>query len=250
MTMVVSSPARLRFVPDRLQKFDAGLEIGLALLQPIAHGTQPAQVRQALVHAGEIGHRRRLVGDGAAQGRAHRIGQGSSTWPRMRQPGQQPTTEAAQSGARLRPPSSGNRAAWRDSHHLHASCAPGGSSTDPPLRPSPPWWPRHRGGAGIPPGPLSGSCRRWSRGAAHRSAPSRQTWHRGAHRGRPGSRPRHRPATLHTRPSAAALTSALRSMPMGQITTVNGASASGQIMPRSSWFCSTAAAGKRVMPMP
>ena len=49
---------------------------------------------------------------------------------------------------------------------------------------------------------------------------------------------------------AASLTSGLRSMPMGQTTTVNGAMASGQMMPRSSWFCSMAAAGSRVMPMP
>ena len=42
----------------------------------------------------------------------------------------------------------------------------------------------------------------------------------------------------------------LRSMPIGQITTVNGAIASGQMMPRASWFCSIAAAGRRVTPMP
>jgi hypothetical protein len=39
-------------------------------------------------------------------------------------------------------------------------------------------------------------------------------------------------------------------MPIGQTTTVNGAIASGQMMPRSSWFCSIAAAARRVMPMP
>jgi hypothetical protein len=32
---------------------------------------------------------------------------------------------------------------------------------------------------------------------------------------------------------------------MGQMTTVKGAMASGQMMPRSSWFCSMAAAGRR-----
>jgi hypothetical protein len=39
-------------------------------------------------------------------------------------------------------------------------------------------------------------------------------------------------------------------MPIGQTTTVNGAIASGQTIPRSSLFCSIAAAGRRVMPMP
>jgi hypothetical protein len=39
-------------------------------------------------------------------------------------------------------------------------------------------------------------------------------------------------------------------MPTGQTTTVKGAIASGQMMPRSSWFCSMAAAGRRVTPMP
>jgi TRAP-type mannitol/chloroaromatic compound transport system permease large subunit len=50
--------------------------------------------------------------------------------------------------------------------------------------------------------------------------------------------------------SAAVFTSGLRSGPIGQITTVNGANASGQMMPLASWFCSMAAAGRRVMPMP
>ena len=50
--------------------------------------------------------------------------------------------------------------------------------------------------------------------------------------------------------SAAALTSGNRSGLMGHSTTVKGAIASGQIIPRASWFCSMAAAHSRVTPMP
>ena len=37
---------------------------------------------------------------------------------------------------------------------------------------------------------------------------------------------------------------------MGTITTWKGAMASGQMMPRASWFCSIAAATTRVTPIP
>ena len=49
---------------------------------------------------------------------------------------------------------------------------------------------------------------------------------------------------------AAARTASLRSNPIGAMATVNGASGAGQMMPRSSKFCSMAAATTRVMPMP
>ena len=50
--------------------------------------------------------------------------------------------------------------------------------------------------------------------------------------------------------SAVSRTGALLPMPIGTIASSNGAIARGKMMPRSSWFCSMAAATMRVTPMP
>jgi hypothetical protein len=50
--------------------------------------------------------------------------------------------------------------------------------------------------------------------------------------------------------SAASATAADLCMFIGTMASWNGAMAVGQIMPRSSWFCSIAAATMRLTPMP
>jgi hypothetical protein len=51
------------FVPQRLEKFDAGHVFRGPLLQPLAHCAEPAKVRETLFDVVERRLRRRSIGD-------------------------------------------------------------------------------------------------------------------------------------------------------------------------------------------
>ena len=55
-------------VPHGLQKLHAVLQVGLAAHQALAHAAEPAQVVQPGFGGGEVGHRRRRIGNGRRQG--------------------------------------------------------------------------------------------------------------------------------------------------------------------------------------
>jgi hypothetical protein len=59
-----AQPGAPAFVPDRLQKFPANLQFWYFAFQALAHGAQPAQIRQLGFGAAEFGNRRCMVGNG------------------------------------------------------------------------------------------------------------------------------------------------------------------------------------------
>jgi hypothetical protein len=211
--------------------------LGLARLQPLAHRAQPAQVGQALLDASNRGRGGAAVRDGGRQRRAHRVGQrlldlgtGARQWP-PRHAGQRQRAPAA---ARRQPGSCLEAGLSRRPRHASGTTLTAAASRRPCTSTVPSFRP---------------TVGQHHAQAARRSVPSRRTSRRGARRGRRAARRHQRPQLVVQR-SAAARTSALRSIADRADHHANGAMRAGQMMPRSSWFCSMAAPRMRVTPMP